>query len=177
MKLSTNNKIYVGILGLAILALGFDRLFLGPEAAVPAHVSAAGSPGTVGTPAAASACPAQESQSSIQTLAKRLETAGQRGGLDPRSMRDAFVPADSWLGRTPVAPQAQAAPTKTFAQLHELTSVVCAEEGGSAVIDGKVMQVGQELSGYRLTWVRPGVAVFQSARETVELQLPTMAKP
>jgi hypothetical protein len=180
MTLSRKHKLLFAVLGVAVAALLVDWLFLrdettGPSQAqasvnAPAVVPEAAPPDPVPEPPAAAAATPDTEQ---PPLADRLRKVAETLGLDPTDMRDAFVPPEDWLSELKppeaVAPQRDLA--GEFAQEHRLTSVILIGTGGSAVVDGRAIRVGQELDGFRLTRLTPGGAVFQSGDSQVELRL------
>jgi len=180
MTLSRSRKIVLAILAVAATALLVDRLVLAPSASGPKHARAAAT--ADGTPAGTSATsspapPTAPGADPGPRLADRLRTIAQDAELDPDALRDGFVPAAAWLEELvepppePEPPEPQASPATQFAQRHTLTSVILTSRGGSAVIDGKVVPMGQVLDGFRLTRLTRQSAVFEAAGEEVELRL------
>jgi hypothetical protein len=58
-----------------------------------------------------------------------------------------------------------------FAQAHQLTAVVMAPAGNHAIVDGRLMQVGDRLGGFRLAAITPRSVVFVAGEESVVLKL------
>jgi hypothetical protein len=182
MKLSKTKMVWLGALGLAVAALLLDRLAMGPGAmpksasaeavpsAVPAHKSAdAAVPAAHATPAAS------------LRLADRLKALAT-ADLDPIHARDAFATPESWLAQPkPVEAPAAVAPTadpaEKFVREHKLTSVLLASDGGVAIVNGKVLRVGQEVDRFTLLRLEPGCAFFHSCDEGVDVQLRTQSEP
>ena len=48
-----------------------------------------------------------------------------------------------------------------FRQSHKLAAVIVSPKGGQAMIDNTLLKLNQELDGFRLIAVRPGVATFE----------------
>jgi hypothetical protein len=180
MTLTRSRKLILGILALAIVALVVDRLVLAPSASGPRHAGAAET--TNGNTAEGGAAPPADAGAPPEPdpgarLAARLETTAARFELDPAALRDGFVPAAAWLEELvepvpePEAPAPPVSPAQQFAQQHTLTSVIMTSRGGSAVVDGKVVPVGQAVDGFRLVRLTRHSAVFESGGEQVELRL------
>lgn len=179
MALSKAHKVLFAVLALAVAVLLIDWLFLRGDATRPSEAR-----GSVSAPPAETAAPPPPSpeppavadakpDADAPTPADRLRTAAQTLGLDPTDTREAFTPSEDWLSELkppePVAPQRD--PAEDFARQHRLTSVILIGTGGSAVVDGRAVRVGQELDGFRLVRLTSAGAVFQAGDSQVELRL------
>ena len=186
MKLTKQRIVLLGLLGLAGVAFAVDYLILPAPAAAPKPAAASSPlparPIGPGAPAArpASAPPAATA-APASTLADRLRRAGEGLDMDPMNLKDAFVPPESWLARpqTPAGPAAApAAPVADsadqFVHEHKLTSVLIDSDGGIAIVNDKVLRVGQEIDGYRLVRLAPGTALFTSGDGSVNVRLRTV---
>jgi len=180
MTLSRSRTIVLAVLALAVTALLVDRLVLAPSAGGPARARAAstaeGSPS--GTGEASSPAPATSPQADPgPRLADSLEAVAEPCELDPDRLRDGFVPAKAWLEELVEPPpeaeasEPQTSPATRFAERHTLTSVILTSHSGSAVIDGKVVPVGQTIDGFRLIRLSRRSAVFEGDGEEVALHL------
>ncbi len=182
MTASRSRKIIFVILTVAVAALVVDRLVLAPSATGPKQAGAA----TPGVPEASETSPspspgaeAPAETSSGPRLAERLQTVADRFELDPTALRDGFVPSETWLEDLVEAPppsEPKTAPNPhaaadAFAENHTLTSVIMTSQGGSAVVDGKVVPVGRTIDGFRLVRLTRRTAVFEADGEEVELSL------
>jgi len=108
-------------------------------------------------------------------LAERLEALTLPDG-EPTGIREAFAPSAAWLASLDEAkpkPSGAREPDSTadFARQHKLTSVLRRGNVGSAIVDGKVVEVGEQLDGYRLTGLTADSAVFMSPRHPKEVRL------
>jgi hypothetical protein len=107
-------------------------------------------------------------------LAERLEALTLPDG-EPTDIREAFVPSAAWLASFEEAkPSGAREPpdsTADFARRHKLTSVLRRGNVGSAIVDGKVVEIGEQLDGYRLTGLTADSAVFRSPRHPKEVRL------
>lgn len=177
MALSNAHKVLFAVLALAVLALLIDWLFLGGDATHPSAASA-----SVGAPPAETAVPPApppeptavadaKPDADGPLLADRLRTAARTLGLDPTNTREAFAPSEDWLPELRLPGPPQRDPAEDFARQHRLTSVILIGTGGSAVVDGRAVRVGQELDGFRLVRLTSAGAVFQAGDSQVELRL------
>jgi len=185
MKLNKTQRVYVAILVMALGAFLVDQLFFG--AATPEQAGAAEGPVlhhvSVPSESDAPAAP-QNAQQALQLL---VAMTGQRP--DVATIRDAFRPAPSWIDELDPpkrvaeptfddAPRAdvKAAPSQPdpdarFRAAHTLTSIMRTEDGGCALINGRVVQVGHQLGSYKLVELTEAVAVFEVDGRRVELKL------
>jgi hypothetical protein len=114
-------------------------------------------------PAAAAEAPA--SSSSTAVIVDRLKAVAQAQGLDGSTpVTDAFRPSPTWVPPKPdKSATPDAAPLETreqlFVRTHTLTAVVVGRNG-FALVDGKLLRVGQELEGFRLVSVDKKSATF-----------------
>lgn len=176
MKLSTSRKAYLVLLGLAVTAFLVDRLFLGGPAAAPQQARASVDAGRADrtAPAAQPQHPPARaaSEADAQSLAHRLAALAGSEGFDPASVGDAFAPSKVWLSRPQAARAAtQPSAAQRFPGAHRLTSVVLAGGRGWAIVDAKVVQIGQQLDGFTLVGLTHDRAVFQAGQDRVELKL------
>jgi len=152
-----------------------------PAAAAPAPAAApriSAAPAAAQPTAAAPAKPATVSQAAAAgaariPLAERLKALAPPDG-ETAAMREAFAPSQAWLaslgeGKPGAGPQLDLA--ADFVRTHKLTSVLRRGGVGSAVIDGKVVEVGERLDGYRLIGLTADSAVFRSPRDAKEVRL------
>ena len=178
-------NLYIAVLGLGLIAVAADQLFVLPDEASAGRPSG---PITV-TPAVpattgAVAAPVELALDTGATdplaaarvaIADRLDKVAQREGVDPTNVRDAFAPPAAWLQRD-TGPTGPTGPTRSsaeqFREAHRLNAVMASGRDSSVIIDGRTLYIGQELDGFTLVVVRARSAVLVSKRETVELTLP-----
>jgi hypothetical protein len=166
MKLTREQKVWSTVLGLVLAALLGDRMFFSE----PASASAGTAPIThtdtrrhAGqTPAAAAGTVAADEIS----IAARLKSTGAK--LDSTS--DPFALAGKWAA---ASNPAQVNTAELFKKSHSLGGVMISRNGTSrAIIDGRLVQVGQVVAGYKLTAVTTTSAAFTSGESTVVLMVP-----
>jgi len=175
MQLSKTQKIYLALGVIAVAAFVVDRVFLGSGSRGPAPArAAADTPGPAAAqPPPAPAPPLAVPRSDRPSLADRLDALAKDADVDVGRMRDAFVPPPSWIAvtKSPEPEVVEPSAAEKFAASHTLTAVLLAGKGGCAVVNGKVIQVGQEVDGFELVSLARECAVFQGGQERVELRL------
>ncbi len=177
MQLSKTQKIYLALGVIAVAAFVVDRVFLRSGSGGPAPARAAADtpgPAAARPPAMpAPAPPVAVPPSDRPSLAARLDALAKDPGVDVGGMRDAFVPPPSWIAevKSPEPEVVEPSAAEKFAAAHTLTAVLLAGKGGCAVVNGKVVQVGQEVDGFELVSLARECAVFQGGQERVELRL------
>jgi len=190
----------IAVLGTSVIGFIVDRAFLdpgmpgpakaeasspapGPESpAAPAGAAHAAAPHASAAPTAAApaatAKPALSQAASAGAarvpLAERLKALALPDG-EPTAIREAFAPSAAWLasleegGRPGAGPQPDSA--ADFVRAHKLTSVLQRSRMGSAVIDGKVVVIGECLDGYRLIALAADSAIFRAPQGAKEVRL------
>lgn len=192
MKLNKSQKVYAIILAVAAVGFLVDRVLLAPGAGGPAQVQA----GAVHmTPSGRPRPPTTEPRAATASVAKRLARFNDVRQFDITTVREILLPSPAWLAElqppepepepdaeaeapqpVAVAP-AQMSPAERFIQRHRLKSTIRRDNGGWALIDGHIVEVGQEFDGYRLVAVTDDGAVFESDRGRVELRLRSHSDP
>ncbi len=181
MTLTRSRKMILAILALAVAALVTDRLFLSGGTG-PQRASASPAAAETRSGAAAPASPETEPPAPAQKgprLATRLQAIAEQLDLDAAGARDAFTLPPAWLNELqdpPTAsqepePEPEPDPAARFAEHHTLTSVILTADGGSAVVDGKVVPMGQAIDGFTLVRLTRSTAVFEADGQQVELRL------
>jgi hypothetical protein len=196
VALSKRQISLIAVLGTSVIGFLVDQILLSPGSLAPAKASAsAPRPQTPAAPVArlapaaapvaassAAAAPASaKSAGAPQTsisgamhapLAERLKALVLADG-DPAGIREAFAPSAVWLASMEKAKPDVRQPDSTvdFARQHKLTSVLRRGRVGSAVVDGKVVEVGEQVDGYRLIGLASDSAVFRSSRDAKEVRL------
>jgi len=164
MKLTKERKIYAGLFLVALCALVGDQIFSGPSAASAADTE------PVASATVHAAAPAVTQHSAIiKQLAQRLRTLDHDEALSASAVSDPFKLSKSWES-------ASDGPTDNrvwaFNQRHHLTAVmVSGARGGSAIIDGDLVRVGQSLEGFKLIEVSTRSATFECNKQLARLAL------
>jgi hypothetical protein len=172
---------------MALVSFVVDRVFFPSEALKPARAvaSSAQSEKVSGTlrlkvpdtfsDSGPAASPDPPQAPRLPVISERLKALATGEDLDPARVREAFAPSDEWLAVLSApkvaAPLPQADLPAEFTRKHKLTSVLLAGSAGCAVVDGKIVRIGQELDGFRLVSLEPDCAVFQAAQGPVSVTL------
>lgn len=180
MKLSKNNKLYAAVLGLGVLALGVDKLFLGggpSEATAQTPGALTDKPNTPGAAGAASMAP-------TLSVATQLESLGEQMALPPAAAdADAFgVPTalaeavDAEIGRLKAEEQRRAQEKQAAELLASLrlTAVRIPREGTpQALINGQLLKLGNDVPGtaFRVVEITAEKAVLEGAEEGPRITL------
>lgn len=165
MKLTKERKIYGGLFLVALCALIGDQVFSGPSRAAAADSEVVASAPVHTAPAAT---PVAHSAITNQ-LAQRLRTLDHDQALSASALSDPFKVSKIWDG-------AADGPTVNriwaFNQRHHLTAVmVSGARGGSAIIDGELVRLGQSLEGFKLIEVSTRSATFECNKQLARLTL------
>lgn len=171
MKVTKEQKVFFGLLVVGLVALGVDRFVLSPGTAEASDDSASLLVAKAPTSAAGAASPATAVKSpAVATannpIAQKLNDLSESLHLANAPVKDSFSVPAAWNEK----PGTVGATGKSFEQSHELSGVMVSGRHPAAMIDGKLVQVGQTVDGYKLVSVMQGAAVFQSADTFVTLR-------
>ena len=173
MKLTKSRKICLVLLILAIVGFLMDRLFSGSDTPTPrrahARPTASRAGQTAQAPPPASAVVFQ--LSAWPELAGRLNTLVTEADAESVSFRDVFAPTLAWQSRVAPEPVSSPVASDRFALEHRLRSVTLGDNGGTAIINEKVVRIGQTCCGYRLVSLTEKSAVFEKEGQQVRLDL------
>lgn len=160
MELSRERKIFIGIFGTALAALGIDRGLLAPsEAAAATPVSMP----VIASPVAEAGLAPQTGSigNTLALFAERLQGLGGEFELEPVLDGDAFKVPAAWLDVE--APEREQATPRTPAgpPTLRLTSVMPTQKGGIAVLEGKTYRQGESIGDFVLEAVEPRSVVLR----------------
>jgi hypothetical protein len=165
MRIEKKHKIYAGLVGAALVAWGIDATFFQPPAAnVPAAGAAVAPQGPDVRPALPSAVSSSDSPADEgnKWLATRLRAWSAKNPGAMNDVRDVFSAPGSWAPQKSIPvtapPQTAEKIVEAFRREHHLTAVILDGSGGSALIDGRLLHVGQSVGGCRLRAVSRGCA-------------------
>jgi hypothetical protein len=178
-KSSRERNVFIGILGVALMGLGVDRVFLGSGATGPAAASAAAAEAFAADPFSDAIDvqftePADEPEPLTSALAGRLEDFAQRGQREVGDLPDVFEPSASWRSTSSSDGDGASRPasaSEAFQAAHRLTAVMLSDSNPGAVVDGRFLRIGQALDGFILTSVNERSALFKAEHEQAELAL------
>ncbi len=185
-SLTKSQRVYVVVLAVVVMAFLIDALFLGGDGSVQQA-------GAEGVPLASlQAVPAGPVPSVVSATPKDgtkglAEALRACDTLDIQSIREAFEPSESWQlilsppppveeetpgHSTPQAKSAALLKAQSFAKSHNLVSIIRNSDGGTALIDDRVVEVGQTLAGFTLVRLTERAVFFEADGVRVELRLP-----
>jgi hypothetical protein len=182
MHLTKQQKIAAVFLVLAVAALVTDRFIIGHDDDDSAALVTTRTPRQPApaahrpAPRPAKPAPAPEAElacGNVAALADRLEATRASNAFDLDAVRDAFRPPVSMVGARKVesVDELQMA-AKRFVERHKLGAVIRKQSGGGvAVIEDKMLSVGQSLDGFVLVAVKDRSAVLRRGNQRVELRL------
>ncbi|UCD74308.1 MAG: hypothetical protein JSV91_11005 [Phycisphaerales bacterium] len=186
-KLSRERKVFIGILGVALIGLGADRMFFSSGLTGPAEASAAVGEFEVDASLEAPLGEVdpepvaihESTESATEALAGRFKEYAQRGSSDITGLSNVFNPSDSWLGGSdlPAGADRAASATDEFGATHRLNAVMMSRSNPGAVVNKRLIAVGQEVDGFTLIEVNERSVVFEGEDERVVLELDPPADP
>jgi hypothetical protein len=180
MKVTSQQKILGAVLVVGAIALSADRLFfLNSSASADTTPAASEYAVAAVTPSAAASSGAELSlppqppaaPAPAASIAQRLRDAAKAA---PASGADAFAFGECW--RETQAPAAApdnsaALAAEQFKTTHHLTGVLTGNGRPVAMIDGRIVPVGQSIDGYRLIDVSHRSATFELGQTQVTLPM------
>ena len=179
MKLSRERKFFVIICALALVALVVDRTMLSEASAGD---NAGGDPSALlvapsGTPTARGSSKGSnrtgQPTPSAAAISDMLAQMAERNRRLLEQTPDAFQPGSGWVTpdlAQPAPPDADVR-VETFAK-RRVTSLVAGGRGrGGAMVDGRMVHVGQSLDGFTLVSVDSQSAFFEGRSVRVRLSL------
>ena len=161
MKLSRERKVYVAVLALGGCVLGADRFMGGPSSAV---ASTAKAPVDSALPVDGSTTPTR-----VQRVALHEHLSLLASPLDPSMAGESFELDAAWFAElnpkessTGKTAETSDSATPNFTP-PKVTMVVQDASGGFAVLDGKVLRIGDRTrSGLLLVGIEKGVITVES---------------
>ncbi len=181
--MNKQRKTIVVVLGVAMLALVVDRVFL-QESAGPRKAGADTSvaPTSSATPLVQQPTAPHANEQGV-VLARRLEQLQQSEQFNLSAVRNAFEPDKSWIqpkieikrhGKQGETRQATLDPVQNFIESHRLTAVLGVGESGAAIVEGERWPINKTINGWTLTTITIRTAVFEKDGKQAVLQI---AKP
>ena len=178
--MGNKRKLYVGILALAVIAFVADRMLYDGEELEPAQATAAlrsrGGDRSEPKPRMQPIVAVAAADPLGPGLAQRLERRCHRS--DPQSgdaLRDAFAPSQIWKPAQAQAeaerPDADVQTLQEFGRTHTLTAVISGAQG-AAILDDRVVRIGQTIAGCTLVAVEGDSALFQAGQKKLLLRVP-----
>ena len=171
MTLNGRQKVGVAVLAVGLGALAVDRVFVLPQNAPASEkkgfvdvYTATSSPGAVAATPATSA---------RVTVAERLEAVWSDKRLTFEAPRDLFSLPNSWRRASgPATPdRSTVGAAGRFSAAHSLEAIIIDAYGDRALIDDKLVRLGERLDGYALVSVEKEFVVFEGNGERITLRL------
>ncbi len=171
MELSRERKIFIGIFGTAIAALGIDRGLFGPSEAAAASPS--------GMAQITLADPVEEGASvqtggvgrTISIFAERLQTLGGDGAVDPMTSGDAFSVPASWLEVEASEQETSTPKTPPGPPTLRVTSVMPTKSGGIAIVEGRTYRQGEAIGDFVLETVEARSIILRRGDRLYRVEL------
>lgn len=158
------NLIHVGIIGVAIGGLAFDKFVLRAEADTVANAETDAQADLTNTSNASVA------SRNSEPLGERFEMAGQRLALPAFRRLDAFSePAEEVMVQ--VESENTSSRGTGFSSRHQLTAVLSQPSGDIAVIDGRLLKIGDTIEGVELIKIETDGAIFSLGEQEIRLPL------
>lgn len=159
------NLIHVGIVGAALGGLAFDKFVLRAEADIVVPTESLEQ--TAGVDSTADT---QAVSLNTKPLGERFEQAGLRLSLPAFRRLDAFSePAEE------IVLQAESENSTHqgtgFASRHQLTAVLSQPSGDIAVVDGRLLKIGDTVEGIELIKIETDGAIFKLGEQEIRLPL------
>lgn len=172
MALNKRQRASMGVLAIGLVALVVDRMFVLPQSA-PAGPTAAADDYTITATSETAAAPPPVSSPAGLTAATKLETAWSDKNLRLDEPRDLFSLPPSWP-RTQ-GPERRIVPTVTaetvFAARHRLEAITMDPQGERALIDDRLLRLGETLEGFELVAIDKESVTFEQGGQRVQLEL------
>jgi hypothetical protein len=173
MKLSMKQIIYGSLLAAAGVAWAIDAAFFGPPAA--AHAAPPAPDSSTNAAAKPNAGEVAVGDGPEHLLTTRLQNWAVEHSTTLGEMSDVFQPPVAIKPVTVVVarPQTQPAedPAVVFNRQHRLIAIVLDSGGGYALIDGRILRVGQAIGEEKLIGLSRGRARFISGDRMFEVPL------
>jgi hypothetical protein len=182
MNQKKKQKVYLAVLGLAVVAFVLDRTMFDASTTEPAAATAAlrkretkkvSKPKSVDGDRPVQQIPAAGSQEKRQSIGRRILLCCSASS---RECPDAFTPSQLWVAREvedqQEAPEVQDRTTlESLKSRHSLTAVLSGRQG-MAILGGRCVRVGQTIEGCKLIEVTGQTAVFQAGSHRIEMKVP-----
>lgn len=156
-------KVLIGLMGIALIALAVDNMSQGPAPAqarpTPAPVPAIAQEAKPAVTPPVAVWP----ERSVGNLLRNLR------GQKPRDLdnkQSGNLPQEPATPEDPGLVQA-----RQFAQSQKLTAVMRSQEGGFAIINNQIIRKGDSLKGFKLIEVSKDAAVFERGEYMIELKV------
>lgn len=173
MNLNKKQKIYGGLLILAVGVVFVDRVIIGSDTALPKQASATPTRPTTHDTSSSPILSASFVPVRDQLIGSRLAKTAQQHEVTFTNLRDGFAPSASWIGTpSPVATTATFT-AEDFRRKYPLVAVMTMDGKSFAVVGSRRVGVGQTVEGFKLIAVQQRTAVFERNGTRVNMTLNT----
>ena len=109
---------------------------------------------------------------SVSSLTAGLKTMMNDDHLDPEGPLDPFAASSAWAAPVAVAPIVAPKPvTEDFRKTHILSALMQSSHGGMAIVNGRMLKVGDVVDGYKLLSISATSATLTNQTAPVQLQM------
>jgi hypothetical protein len=157
MKLNKQQKVIIGVFGLASLGLMVDRVFLLPKGAGAGPMEDASSRRT-GLILTVNTIP--EESTAGTGLKDRLNERLPGETLDLSKVRDAFTPVSDWLGSREPNDSGPTVENLAFKQKYRLQAIMFQGEVQAVFMNDDIVRKGDIVDGYELVELNETSATF-----------------
>ena len=178
MSLTTSHKIYASVLGVALVGFALDRTLLAPDGAAAGETTPPAATGMDTVSIMATPMPIPVAAAPTRTLALSFRELAARRGLKLEDISDPFTVPNHWLpdeASIPIETSTGVSPGRRYLASHQLNAVMENAQGGSAIVDGKRLRIGDELDGFRLVLIQRRSVVMEGEGVRVTLALPALS--
>ena len=157
MKLNKQQKLIMGVFGLALMGLLFDRVFLLPKGASadPREEADARRTGLI---LAVDTIP--EESAAGMGLKQRLNERLPGEIVDVSTVRDAFTPSADWLVHGGGDDPGQVMENMDFKKKYRLQAIMFQKEIKAVFMNDEVIRLGDAIDGYELVELSETSATF-----------------
>jgi hypothetical protein len=171
MKVTKQHKVLGGIVLVGAVVLACDQFLIRGSSGEESAPSASEYTMPVANTAPVKAAPVAANPAApapAVSVAQRLRQAGKAQA--DNTARDAFAPPAAWTAPQAVVFEADNSVQK-FRDTHRLTGILSSGGKSSAMVDGKMVTVGQTIDGFVLTSISHRTASFESGANKVVLTM------
>ncbi|UCD48760.1 MAG: hypothetical protein JSW27_14645 [Phycisphaerales bacterium] len=172
MALNKRQRMSMGVLAIGLVALVVDRMFVLPHSA-PAGQAVMTDDYTVTATSDRAVVPPPVSTPPDLTVAAKLEAVWSDNDLRLNGPRDPFSLPPSWPRKR--GSEKPPRPTMTagmiFATNHKLEAITVDPQGRRALIDDKLLRLGETLEGFKLVAIDGESVTFERGGQQIQLEL------
>jgi len=170
MALARRQQAFVAVFLLGLVGLVVDRVFLRPQGGP--GTAAADSSDTYAVPfSPVKDAPSPSAEAQGPSVAERLDRVWPDREPNAVEARNPFSLTPLWLRSVGTGPAAGPDAAEVFAQAHPLVAVVMDGRQSYALVNDRVLTLGEQIDGFTLVSVGSKSAVFERRGERIVLEL------